>query len=122
MEDFNKIREEANRSMSFEEYKNKNSGKVKEKKLAKAMKSIMLYPIRFGGAILGITKESLISGSSSGSSVSGGGKHGGSRADFHARHRVETPPPPSYDDIVRREIKIHQYMKDTNGIPNDLEK
>ena len=115
MEDFSKIREQQNRSMSFEEYNNKNADKVKEKKFRKTMKSVLLYPVKFVGAIFGITKESLMSSSSSGH---GGGYHAPNA--WKESQRVDhTPTPPSYDDIVRKEIAIHQYMKDTDGIPND---
>ena len=113
MEDFSKIREEQNRRMSFEEYNNKNADKVKEKKFGKAMKAIALYPIKFVGAIFGITKESLLSSSSRSSNGHAGAYHNSSN-NFKQSYRVDTPQR-THEDMVREHIAHDAYMDMVDG-------
>lgn len=49
----------------------------------------------------------------------GGEHHHSSGNNFKENYHVEAPRTPSYDEVVRREIAVHQYIRDTDGIPND---
>ena len=114
MEDFSKIREEQNKKMSFEEYNN-SKDKVKEKKFGKAMKSMLLYPVKFVGAIFGVTEKSILDSSRNSGHGHAGAHHHHSSNNFKQSYRVDPPPQRSHEDWVRDEMAREAYMKMVDG-------
>lgn len=115
MEDFSKVREQKNQTMSFKEYKEKEGNNAKPKKFGKIMKSILLYPFKFAGAFLDITPKSLTSGDF------GSGIKGGRNSDFRENYRVPNPPTRrrTHEDYMneRRATEAYLRMVDGKGDP-----